>query len=199
MGMVFLPGMAGLGSFWDPVREHLAQYDTAALDWPWEEVHDYDGFVEYVIDQLNEPTVLVGQSMGGYVAARVTLAAPELVSHLVLAVTSAGVDMGTFGATDWRPQARAANFPEWVFESPPHLDDRIGSIDVPTLLLWADADPLSPLGVGRRLHELLPNSELVTYASDDHRVVTLHPADVAARIARLVHDGAARELPDAAS
>ncbi len=192
--LVFLPGMSGLGSFWDPVRERLADWATDAVDWPGlggtpanPAVHGYDDLANLVVQRLEGPSVLVGQSMGGYVAALATLRAPERVSHLVLAVTSAGLDMRTFGAVDWRPGSRAAHpgAPPWAFAPQPDLADQIATIRVPTLLLWADHDPISPLAVGRRLHELLTNSQLTVYASDDHWVVRDHATDVARRIADL--------------
>ncbi len=38
----------------------------------------------------------------------------------------------------------------------------------PTLLLWSADDPISPLGVGRRLAELLPRAELVVLPATGH-------------------------------
>ncbi|HWL41917.1 MAG TPA: alpha/beta fold hydrolase [Ilumatobacter sp.] len=185
--IVFLPGMSGLGEFWDPVRQLLPDADTVAVDWPWESVDGYDGFVEHVTALLDRPAVLVGQSMGGYVAARVALAAPERLSHLVLSVTSAGLDMAALGATDWRPGSRVAHpdVPDWAFAAQPDLTEQIAGITVPALLLWADRDPISPLAVGRRLAGLLPRSELVVYTSDDHWVVREQATDVAHRIGDL--------------
>lgn len=184
---LFLPGMSGLGEFWDPVRERLPGVGSNALDWPWHAVDGYDGFVEHVIARLDRPTVLVGQSMGGYVAVRVALAAPGLVSHVVLAVTSAGLDMAALGASDWRPGSRAAHpdVPEWAFARQPDLAAVLPSVAAPTLLLWADGDPISPLAVGRRLADLIPCSELVVYRSNDHWVAREQADDVARRIADL--------------
>jgi pimeloyl-ACP methyl ester carboxylesterase/ribosomal protein S18 acetylase RimI-like enzyme len=191
--LVFLPGMSGLGSFWDPVREQLGDWPTVVVDWPGlggapadPAIAGYDDLVDLVLGRLERPSVLVGQSMGGFVAALAALRAPELVSHLVLAVTSAGLDMTALGAADWRPDSQWAHpdAPDWVFAAQPDLSDRLPHIAVPTLLLWADADPISPLAVGRRLAELLPHSHLVVYRSDDHWVVHEQAADVA----RLIDD-----------
>jgi pimeloyl-ACP methyl ester carboxylesterase len=50
---------------------------------------------------------------------------------------------------------------------------------VPTLLVWATADVLSPLTVARRLAELIPDAALATIASDDHMFAAVHAAEVA--------------------
>lgn len=193
--MLFLPGSSGHGSFWDPVRERLDGIDSEAVDWPGlgdvpadPSVTSYEDLVARIIAQLERdfdgPTALVGQSMGGWVAARVAIERPDLVDRLVLAVTSAGVDMEALGATDWRPGARVArpDSPEWSFAAHPPMEDQLAALDVPVLLLWADGDPISPLAVGQRLHELLANSELVVYQSDDHWVVVEYADDVAERL-----------------
>jgi pimeloyl-ACP methyl ester carboxylesterase len=39
---------------------------------------------------------------------------------------------------------------------------------MPTLLVWSDADPISPVGVGRRLVELLPRAELAVFPVAGH-------------------------------
>lgn len=198
--MLFLPGASGHGSFWDPIRAELGDVFTESLDWPGlgdvpvaPDVSSYEDLVELVINSLearDRPTTLVGQSMGGWVAARVAVTRPELVDRLVLAVTSAGVDMAALGASDWRPGARAArpDAPEWSFAVHPPMEGQLAALPHPVLLLWASDDPISPLAVGERLQSLLPTSELVVYDSDDHWVVLQHVADVASRIAAFVDD-----------
>jgi pimeloyl-ACP methyl ester carboxylesterase len=193
--LVFLPGASGRGEFWDPIRQTLTDLRSSAVDWPGlggtpadPFVSSYDDLVEHVVRVIDEPVALVGQSMGGYVAARVALAVPHLVTHLVLAVTSAGVDMTSLGATDWRPGARLARSddPAWIYDHQPDLSDSLPHLTMPALLLWADRDTISPLAVGEHLAQLLPDSELVVYDSNDHWVVRAHAADVAARIRRHV-------------
>ena len=49
----------------------------------------------------------------------------------------------------------------------------------PTLLVWSDADPISPLGVGQRLAELLPRGELVVLPVAGH-MFARDAADMAA-------------------
>ncbi|HSR43104.1 MAG TPA: alpha/beta hydrolase, partial [Longimicrobiales bacterium] len=46
--------------------------------------------------------------------------------------------------------------------------ERYGQIRVPTLLLWGRNDPVIPLRLGRRLHELLPRSRLVILEECGH-------------------------------
>jgi pimeloyl-ACP methyl ester carboxylesterase len=189
----FLPGSSGRGEFWDSVRAELGDLPTAAFDWPGlggnaasTAVNGFEDLAAMVRGDLDGPSVLVAQSMGGVVAARVAAEAPDLVSHLVLAATSAGVDMEALGAHDWRPEFRRADpsAPEWLYEPQPDLTEVLTRLDVPVLLLWADRDAISPLAVGRRLAELLPRSELVVYHSAAHWFARDHASDIAARIRR---------------
>lgn len=193
--MLFLPGGSGRGAFWDPVRGELTDLRSRALDWPGlggtpadPSVGSYDELVDHVISTIDEPTALIGQSMGGYVAVRVALAVPQLVTHLVLAVTSAGVDMVSLGATDWRPGARLdrPDDPAWIYVEQPDLSAELPALRMPVLLLWASQDAISPVAVGARLAGLLARSELVVYHSTDHWVVRAHAVDVATRIRRHV-------------
>ena len=46
---------------------------------------------------------------------------------------------------------------------PPNLDEltaKYPSIDLPTLLIWGQQDRVVPLSIGKRLHEVLPDSQL---------------------------------------
>jgi pimeloyl-ACP methyl ester carboxylesterase len=92
--------MSGDGEFWAPVADRLVQHETVRINWPGlgsnlaePSVASYDDLVELVLGQLAEPSVLVAQSMGGYVAVQTALRAPSKVTHLVLVATSGGVNL----------------------------------------------------------------------------------------------------------
>ena len=189
--ILFLPGTTGHGAFWDPVRKDLRNQNSTALSWPGlggnpraEGVESFDDLVNWTISKITEPSVLIGQSMGGYVAMRVALQRPDLVTHLVMAVTSAGVDRHRLGLPEWTIEANDDDS-GWVAEHQQPLDEQIPSVAVPVLLIWATQDPISPLPLAHRLKELLPSAELVTFDSDDHWVVLGHAEEVADLIDRL--------------
>jgi poly(3-hydroxyoctanoate) depolymerase len=123
--LAFLPGASGRGEFWSTVAGHFDDVASVTFDWPGfgdvpadpaRALGCYDDLATMVIEQLTGPTVVIGQSMGGVVAAMVAKRRPDLVSHLVLAATSGGVDVASLGAVDWRPSSRAANptNPSWI-------------------------------------------------------------------------------------
>lgn len=50
----------------------------------------------------------------------------------------------------------------------PVPDDVVRALEVPTLVMWGDKDPLIPVSVGNRFDALLPNSTLVIYENVGH-------------------------------
>jgi pimeloyl-ACP methyl ester carboxylesterase len=58
----------------------------------------------------------------------------------------------------------------------------MASIAAPVLLLWGDADSISPIAVGRRLLELLPNARLHVVKGGGHDLAVTHADEVAAII-----------------
>lgn len=190
--LLFLPGAGGNPQFWQPVSDlltHPAQ--RKLLGWPGfgavpadPKVRGMADLVAMVVDEIDQPTALIAQSMGGVIAIQAALRRPELVTHLVLTVTSGGVDMSALQAEDWRPAFFAANptLPRWLGEYREDMSAAIMSVRAPTLLLWGDADPISPVAVGRRLNELLPASRLHVFAGAAHDLAQQRAAQVAALI-----------------
>jgi pimeloyl-ACP methyl ester carboxylesterase len=194
--MLFLPGAGASTSFWRPVAERLdPDRPRHFFAWPGlgNEPHDptvkgMDDLVSMVVAELDGPSDLIAQSLGGLVALRVALAVPDKVRSLVLTVTSGGVPVHDLGGADWRADYRR-DFPDaapWITDANQTGEDlspRLASINAPTLLIWGDADPISPLAVGRRLHRLLPHADLRIVHGAGHDLARTHAIEVATAIA----------------
>ena len=204
--VVFLPGAAGRRRYWLPVAERLSPlHETYLIAWPGfgdespsPDVTSLDGLVDYVLTQVEGPFVLAAQSMGGVVAMLLTLRRPELVQRLVLCGTSGGIDLARFAATDWRPdylrelsQEQRETPPSWFVDDRSDLTSRLPSIGQPVLLLWGEDDVVSPPAVGEYLTELLPESQLVTFATASHALAQERPDEVAQCIQAFLAAGAA--------
>lgn len=190
--VAFLPGASGAPEFWEPVAHRLgAGWERTLLSWPGAGDQPHDprvGSFEQLIE-LTRTTLggsrwdLVAQSMGGVIAVGLALRHPETVRRLVLVATSGGIDVAGLGAADWRADYRAA-YPGaagWISEQT--VDCAIGSLRAPTLLLWGDRDPISPVAVGRRLAELIEGSVLRVIPGGTHDLALEQPDEVAAAIA----------------
>lgn len=192
--IALIPGSAGLASFWDPIRAELPpQWQQHAFDLPGvgpvppaPGIRSFDQLIEHIAGGLEAPGIVAGQSMGGYLALRVALRRPELVTHLVLIVASAGLDLTRHRADDWRPEHRAEHHnASWVYEPVPELSAQLGQIQVPVLLIWATRDAISPLSVGQQLAAALPRARLLTFDSDDHWVARRFARETAQAIREL--------------
>lgn len=197
--LLFLPGALGDTSLWQAVDQrvtHPAQ--RAHLGWPGfgptpsqPHVQGFDDLVQLTLARIDQPTALIAQSMGGVVALRAALAAPEgLVTHLVLSVTSGGMDLRGLGAQDWRPALREAHpeLPDWFSGHQEDLSAQLTRLTLPTLLLWGDEDPISPVAVGQRLAGLLPHAALHVLKGGRHDLAHTHADQVAPLIeAHVLH------------
>lgn len=198
--ILFLPGAGGSPTFWQPVATRLpADWTKVHFGWPGlgNEPHDpaissMDDLVSLVTDRLDEPSDLVAQSMGGVIAVRAALERPEMVRRLVLCVTSGGVDMSAFGASDWRLDYRRSfpNAVPWITNGRASQVLPVERIVAPALLIWGDADEISPVAVGRHLLERLPNARLEIVAGGGHDVAVERPEIVAGLIERSLRNPA---------
>ena len=113
--LVFLHGIGGGHGAWDEQLAFFSQHGYRAIAWdqpgygdvPAAEPYDLERIAEAVQAtvqrEVGEPAVLVGHSMGGFVAQETYARHPQSVRALVLAFTSAafggsGSDFGCSGS-----------------------------------------------------------------------------------------------------
>ncbi len=190
--LIFLPGAMGSPEFWQPVVGRLLHpASRTRLGWPGfgdtpadPQVHTLDDLVPRVVAEIDQPSALIAQSMGGIIALQAALARPERVTHLVLAATSGGIDIADLVTEDWRPAFLKANpaLPRWFTDDRSDLSASLGLIRAPVLLLWGDSDPISPVAVGQRLNKLLPRAQLHVFTGGGHDFANKLAPGVAAMI-----------------
>jgi pimeloyl-ACP methyl ester carboxylesterase len=190
--IAFLPGVGASADFWKPVAQAMPRdRDYTFHSWPGlgneapsPAVNSPGDLVKLVIDDLDEPTDLVSQSMGGVIAVQVALQRPDLVRRLVLATTSGGVPMADHKAEDWRTSYRNEypNAPPWLYSDWGDLTERLMGISIPVLLIWGDSDPISPISVGERLEQLIPGAVLKIVKGGAHDLARSHVSEVATLI-----------------
>jgi pimeloyl-ACP methyl ester carboxylesterase len=186
---VFFPGASGAAGFWTPVADRMPDgWPTRLLSWPGAgaEPHDpaitdYGALVDRAAAAVIDGSDVVAQSMGGVVAIGLALAYPRRIRRLVLVATSGGIDVGRFGAEDWRAEYRS-EFPgaaSWVTEQ--HVDHtrELPGVEIPACLIWGDKDPISPPAVGRALEDALPRSRLHIISGGTHMMARERPDEIA--------------------
>jgi pimeloyl-ACP methyl ester carboxylesterase len=192
--ILFLPGAGGSPAFWRPLGDLLpTAWRKTYLGWPGLGVQPHDPAVQSLDDlvalaerSIDGPCVVAAQSMGGIVAVRLALKHPDRVRGLVLTVTSGGIEMKKHAPSDWRTDY-ALTFPKaapWIMTTRANHSIELHRIVAPALLIWGDADPISPVSVGEELQHLLPNAQLHVVAGGTHDLVQ----ERAAEIAPLVQD-----------
>ncbi len=101
-----------------------------------------------------------------------------------------GADRDVRGASTWRwlgrvgLAARAIASPfrapcPWITESRAAALQPVEKITAPTLLLWGDADPISPVAVGRHLEQRISGARLHIVAGGDHDLAQTHATEIA--------------------
>lgn len=194
--ILFLPGAGGSPTFWRPVGDLLsATWRKTYLAWPGlgEQPHDpavrgLDDLVALAERQIDGPVVVAAQSMGGIVAVRLALEHPDVVRGLVLTVTSGGIDLSRHAPADWRADYRRT-YPravEWIQTAKADHTADLARIHIPTLLIWGDTDPISPVSVGQELARRLPMAHLHIVPGGTHDLAQDAADEVAGLVTRHV-------------
>lgn len=192
MNLIFLPGASGSTAFWHPLIEKLPQhYQTKIIGYPGFgdtpesfEVKSFEDLTNHVVDQINEESVIVAQSMGGIFAVAAALQKTQLVKGLVLIATSGGINLERFNVQDWREAYRQAflKYPDWFVTTNANYEEFLSDINIETLLIWGDNDPVSPVQVGQYLNQKFENSTLYVVKGGDHQLAEKHADEVSVQI-----------------
>lgn len=190
--LIFLPGASGSISFWQPLIEKLPQqYHTKIIGYPGfgdtpesVEVKNFKDLTNYVLNQINDESVIIAQSMGGIFAVAAALQKPQLVKGLVLIATSGGIDLSAFNIQDWREAYRQAflQYPDWFVTTNINYEEFLSDISIETLLIWGDQDPVSPVEVGIYLNQIFKSSTLHIVKGGDHQLAEKYADEVAIQI-----------------
>jgi pimeloyl-ACP methyl ester carboxylesterase len=162
----------------------IASYPGFAEAPPNPDIRSLSDLYRAVLATLPPAFDLVAQSMGGVLALRIALEHPERVGRLVLVATSGGVDVRQLGSVDWREGWRALHrtAPPWFVDDRTDVTEQLASLKAPTLLIFGDADPISPVRIGEFLRDRLPHARLETIAGGTHDMTTENTDQVASLI-----------------
>ena len=146
-----------------------------------------------LLDHLDiDRTTVLGCSMGGRTALMLALDHSALVDRLVLAASSAFVPSDRLFTRRWLimdvlsqiptpksidPQPRYAWRRQRAASVGFDCSDRLGEIDVPTLVVHGTEDHIVPFALGQKMAELIPGARLVT-VSGGHRALFTSHADL---------------------
>lgn len=192
MNLIFLAGASGNTQFWNPLIEQLPNnYTKQVIAYPGfhgmaahPDIHSFDDLSNYVVAQIQQPSILIAQSMGGIFAIAATLQKTDLIKGLVLIATSGGINLERFKVQDWRQLYRQEYLesPDWFVTTKVDYEEFLSTIEIETLLIWGDQDPVSPIEVGQYLNQIFKKSKLYIIEGGDHGLAKQDADEVAIQI-----------------
>jgi len=148
--------------------------------------------IDDLLDELSRPTVLVGHSLGGYLALAHGATRPDIALGLVVLNTGPGFrDEAKREAWNERSRRNAHRFgvPPQAAEINLQHDgvvmERLAEMTVPTLVLAGGADRPEYAAAGQYLERKMPNCRFVAIEGGEH---AMHESSHAAEIASLIDE-----------
>ncbi|NNH78857.1 alpha/beta hydrolase [Acinetobacter sp. ANC 5380] len=186
--IVFLPGASGNIEFWNPLIDFLPRhYEKEVIGYPGfgnvpdnTNIKNFRDLQNDVTSKINSKSILIAQSMGGIFAVNKAFTDPSLIKGLVLIATSGGIDLTPFNVQDWRTeyQEQYPRYPKWFMTTNVNYEEYLEKINIPTLLIWGDDDPISPINVGKYLNTILKDSKLKIIKDGKHDLAEKHAKEV---------------------
>ena len=203
--IVFLHGLGMSAYTWDAVTARLSdRFTTVAVDLPGHGdspcPDDPAAFtrdaalndIDDVLATLDGPAVIVGHSLGGYLALAHAATRPDVTRGVVVLNTGPGFrDPEKRQAWNDRSNRNAHRFgvPERVATMNLQEDSvvmvRVAEMSVPTLVLAGGDDRPEYAGAGQYLERKMPNARLVVLDGGGH---SMHEDTHATEVAQLVAD-----------
>jgi pimeloyl-ACP methyl ester carboxylesterase len=152
--------------------------------------------VDEIIADLDAPPVLVGHSLGGYLALAYAATRPDAVRGVVVLNTGPGYRDDT-KREEWNARSRrnAHRFgvPEQVttmnLQEDSIVMDRLADMTIPTLVLAGGEDRPEYTGAGQYLERKMPDARLVVVGGGGHSMhEDTHASEVADLIAAFADD-----------
>ena len=204
-----LHGMGKTAHTWDAVASELAErFTVVAVDLPGHGASpcpdDPTAFtrdtaladIDEILDTLDGPAVLVGHSLGGYLALAHAATRPGVARGIVVLNTGPGFrDPEKREGWNERSRRNAHRFgvPERVaalnLQEDSVVMDRVAEMTTPTLVVAGGDDRPEYAGAGGSLEAKMPDARLVVLDGGGHSMhEDTHAGEVAALIASFVDD-----------
>jgi pimeloyl-ACP methyl ester carboxylesterase len=204
--IVFIHGLGGTTATWDGVVAELGdRYHTVAVDLlghgrspvpedPDEYTRDAAlADLDKVLASLGEPAVLVGHSLGGYLALAHAATRRGVARAIVVLNTGPGFrDPEKREGWNERSRRNAHRFGVPVQATNLNLQedsvvmDHLAEMDVPTLVLAGELDRPEYQSSGQYLERKMPNAHLEVVAGGEHNMQESHAVEIATIIDRFV-------------
>ena len=169
--------------------------------------YSIDGMADDAVGLLDhlgiDRATVLGCSMGGRTALMLALDHPNLVDRLVLAASSAFVPPDRLFTRRWLimdvlshipvpksidPQPRYAWRRQRDASRGFDCSDRLGEIDMPTLVVHGTDDHIVPFALGKKMADGIPGARLVTVSGGHRALFTSHAGLLVEEVSRFAND-----------
>lgn len=146
---------------------------------------DYADRLAALIETAGAPAIVGGISWGGTVVVELHRRRARARSATGLFAAEPAADIASLGSA-MAAAARPATLRQQLrLMADTDLRDELGSVAVPTLLLWGELDARSPVGVAHEFSRAIPTARLVVLEGTGHLSNLERPAAFSAAVREL--------------